>query len=334
MDKKKSLISIVVPIYFEEKVINEFYNRTKKVLVDMAHKIEHEFIFVNDGSTDKSLEILQKLSQKDKSVKIINFSRNFGHQIAITAGIDYANGDAVVVMDGDLQDPPEIIPEMVSKWEEGFEVVYGVRTKRKGETLFKLLTADIFYKIMSKLSDVKLPLSAGDFRLMDRKVVDSLKTMREENRYIRGLVSWIGFSQCGLSYERDVRYAGSTKYSLMKMLKFALDGITSFSDKPLLISSYIGILITLVAFLLTVLIIIIRLTNPQSTIQGWTSLIVVILFMGGIQLFSIGIIGQYIGRIYKEIKQRPLYIISNKTGFENEGKNTESIIKPGGSIEP
>ncbi|MFZ3171876.1 MAG: glycosyltransferase family 2 protein [Carboxydocellales bacterium] len=316
MGDKTLCLSVVVPIYFEEQLINEFYKRMKKVLITLEPRYRHELIFVNDGSTDSSLEMLVEICQKDDKVRIIDFSRNFGHQIAITAGTDYATGDAVVVIDGDLQDPPEVIPKMVEKWEEGYKVVYGVRSKRKGETAFKLLTANIYYRLMGKLSDVNLPLDAGDFRLMDRVVVDALGEIHEENRYIRGLISWIGFPQYGLAYERDIRYAGETKFTLKKMLKFALDGITSFSDKPLHLSSQLGMLITLAAFLSVIFVIASKLIYPESSIQGWTSLLVVILFLGGIQLISIGILGQYIGRIYKESKRRPLYIVAQKYGFE------------------
>lgn len=317
MGDKIPLLSVVVPIYFEEQLIDEFYYRMKKVLVNLEPHYRHELIFVNDGSTDRSLELLKALSQKDNAVRVIDFSRNFGHQIAITAGIDYATGDAVVVIDGDLQDPPEVIPQMVTKWEEGYKVVYGVRSKRKGETAFKLLTASIFYRLIGKLSDVKLPLDAGDFRLMDRVVVDALGQIHEENRYIRGLVTWIGFPQYGLPYERDIRYAGETKFTLKKMIKFAFDGITSFSDKPLHLSSQLGMLVTGASFIAMVWVILSKLIYPQSSIPGWTSLLVVVLFLGGIQLISIGILGQYIGRIYRETKRRPLYIVSKKYGFDN-----------------
>jgi len=316
-------LSVVVPIYFEEETIPEFYDRIKKVLVTLEPEISHEVIFVNDGSTDRSLLLLKELSKKDKTIRVLNLSRNFGHQLAITAGIDNARGDAVVVIDGDLQDPPEVILEMIGKWKEGYQVVYGVRNKRDGESIFKLVTAKYFYKFMQQLSDVKMPLDAGDFRLMDRQVVNALSEIREENRYIRGLISWIGFKQCGIQYDRDSRYAGETKFNFSKMLRFAFDGITSFSDKPLLISSRMGILITICSFLMMLWLIISKIINPQSSIQGWTSMLVVILFMGGVQLISIGILGEYIGRIYRETKNRPLYIIANKLGFHDAGKTTE-----------
>ncbi len=315
MNRNGILLSVVVPISFEEETIPEFYRRTKNVLSHLGPGLNHELIFVNDGSTDRSLELLEDLNRRDAAVRIINFSRNFGHQIAITAGIDHASGDAVVVIDGDLQDPPEVIQEMIAKWREGYKVVYGVRNRRKGESILKLVTANLFYWIMGKLSDVKLPMNAGDFRLMDREVVNALGTIREENRYIRGLISWVGFSQYGLTYERDSRFAGKTKFNFKKMFKFAFDGITSFSDKPLRLSSQLGLCITLAAFLSVIWLIVSKFTNPQSTIPGWTSLLVVVLFLGGVQLMSIGVLGEYIGRIYRETKRRPLYIVARKYGF-------------------
>lgn len=313
----------MVPIYLEEETIPEMYDRMKKVLISQEPEICHEIIFVNDGSTDRSLPLLKELAENDKSVKVINLSRNFGHQIAITAGIDNATGDSVIVMDGDLQDPPEIILEMINKWKQGYQVVYGVRNRRGGESFFKLVTASCFYRFMQKLSDVKIPLDTGDFRLMDRQVVNALSEIREENRYIRGLISWIGFAQCGIPYDRDSRYAGETKFNISKMLRFAFDGITSFSDKPLLISSRIGIFITICSFLVMLWLIITKIVNPQSSIQGWTSMLVVILFLGGVQLISIGILGEYISRIYRETKKRPLYIIADKLGFDDCGAGIE-----------
>lgn len=318
----KPLLSVVVPIYSEEKSINEFYNRTKKMLSNMESKIDHEIIFIDDGSKDKSLDLLKELNQKDKKVRVITFSRNFGHQFAITAGIDHAKGDSVVIIDGDLQDPPEVIPEMIAKWKEGYKVVYGVRKKRKGENVIKLLTSKLFYRLIKNLSHVEIPVDAGDFRLLDEKVVNILKSIREENRYIRGLISWIGFPQYGLLYKRDRRYAGETKYTLKKMIKFAFDGIISFSDKPLKITAYLGFVITMISFLASLKIIVGKITNPQLFISGWTSLILTVLFLGGIQLISLGIIGLYIGRQYGEIKRRPLYIISDKFGFQDNLNNS------------
>jgi len=327
----KRLLSVVVPIYFEEKVVPEFYARVKKVLLDLQPRIDHEILFIDDGSRDRSLELLKGLSQKDRTIRVISFSRNFGHQFAITAGMDHASGDAVVIIDGDLQDPPEIIPQMVEKWEEGFKVVYGVREKRKGENPVKLLTAKLFYRLIKLLSDTELPLDAGDFRLLDRKVLEALKAIREENRYMRGLVSWAGFNHCGLPYKRDARYAGKTKFTLKKMVKFAFDGILSFSDRPLKITAYLGFLITVASFLMALRIAIIKIIHPQVIVSGWTSLILTVLFMGGVQLISLGILGLYVGRQYREVKRRPLYIISERIGFvesRNELSPGDRVASP------
>ena len=314
----KPLLSVVVPVFSEEKIIPEFYARIKKVLADLGRTVDHEIIFVDDGSRDQSLGLLQELVRRDDKIRIISFSRNFGHQFAITAGLDHASGDAAVIIDGDLQDPPEIIPQMIEKWREGCKVVYGVREKRKGENPVKLLTAKLFYRVIRLLSDTELPLDAGDFRLLDAKVIEALKEIREENRYIRGLVSWAGFRQCGLPYRRDPRYAGQTKFTFKKMVKFAVDGILSFSDRPLKITAYLGFLITAVSFLVGLRIAISKIIHPDILVSGWTSMILAVLFIGGIQLISLGILGLYVGRQYREVKRRPLYIISEKTGFGDD----------------
>lgn len=317
----KPLLSVVIPIYFEENLIQELYSRVKKALsaISASHGLDHEIVFVNDGSTDRSLPQMKDLATRDVAVRILDLSRNFGHQLAITAGIDHARGDAVVVMDGDLQDPPEVIAEMIAKWRDGYHVVYGVRKRRSGETAFKLVTAKAFYKIIGMLSDTDMPFESGDFRLMDRKVVEALKRIREENRYIRGLVSWVGFKQIGVPYERDARYAGDTKYTLRKMVRFALDGITSFSEKPLRFSSYLGFAITGLALLFLVWIVANVLLDPASVTPGWASLMVAVLFLGGVQLLSIGVLGEYLGRIYRETKNRPLYIVGDRIGFGDQG---------------
>jgi polyisoprenyl-phosphate glycosyltransferase len=305
----KQILSIVVPVYYQEKGLNELYNRLKKVVMSISDEFDYEIIFVNDGSKDKSIDVLRELSEKDINVKVLNFSRNFGHQIAVTAGIDFSKGDIVVLIDDDLQDPPEIILEMLKKWKEGFQVVYGVRNKRQGENFFKIFTAKLFYRILGKLSYVKIPLDTGDFRLMDKVVVNYLKEMREENRFIRGMVSWVGFKQYGLLYNRDPRYAGKSQYNLTKLIKFAINGITGFSDKPLIFSSYFGFIITFASFIYGSVIIFLKIRYPDFIITGWSSLFVTTLFFGGIQLMSIGILGTYIGRIYNQIKKRPLYIV-------------------------
>jgi len=309
-DFNNFLVSVVIPIYNEENIIQELFKRLNKTLKEFE---EFEVIFVNDGSKDNSLTLLKQIHSTDERFKIINFSRNFGHQISITAGIHHAAGDAVIVMDGDLQDPPELIPSLIEKWRDGNELVYAKRRVREGETKFKLLTAKWFYRILNAMSEVEIPLDTGDFRLMDRKVVNELNAMNENHRFIRGMVSWIGFRQTALSYDRDKRFDGETKYPLKKMLKFALDGITSFSSIPLYFSMYIGfgVAILAMAYILVVLIKFFL----GVTLPGYASLMVAILFLGGVQLITIGILGQYIGRIFTESKRRHLYIIEDKMGI-------------------
>jgi dolichol-phosphate mannosyltransferase len=312
------IISLVVPIYCEQESIDEFYRRAKAVLVALAPRLDHEIVFVNDGSTDRSLDLLRALAARDAHVRIVDLSRNFGHQKAITAGIDHAAGDAVVVIDGDLQDPPEVIAEMVGKWEGGAKVVYGVREVRRGEGIAKAVTAKVFYRLLGKLSDTRLPRDTGDFRLMDRDVVAILREIREESRYLRGLVSWIGFEQAPLSYARDPRYAGETKFPARRMIRFAADAITSFSDRPLRLSMQFGLVVTFVSLAMAVWIVVGKLVYPETVVQVWASMIVAVLFLGGTQLVSIGILGEYIGRIYRETKDRPLYVVARRYGFETD----------------
>lgn len=321
--EKKLLVSVVAPVFNEEKVVGEFYKRATEAMRGLPADCDYELLFVDDGSRDASLKLLSSYQAADPRVRVVSFSRNFGHQLAITAGVDHAAGDAVVMIDCDLQDPPEVITEMVAKWREGYGVVYGVRRRREGESFFKLFTASLFYRTINKLSSVELPVDSGDFRLMDRKVVDVLKEIREENRYIRGLVTWIGFRQTSVLYNRDARFAGETKFSLKKMLKFAMDGITSFSEKPLMLSALLGVIITAVSFVLALYIVLSKFFFPGTLIQGWASMIVVIIFLGGVQLLSVGVIGQYIGRIYVEVKNRPLYIVAERYGFKSgDGRRT------------
>lgn len=310
-------ISVVVPVYFQEKGLLELHKRLTHVLSGLKD-YKYEVILINDGSTDKSFEIMKDINNKDSHVKVINFSRNFTQQAAIVAGLKLASGQAIVIIDDDLQDPPEVIPSMIKKWEEGFQVVYGVRTKRPGESFLKLLSAKLFYRLISKLSDVKLPVDSGDFRLIDKRVRDVLINMKEQSRYMRGLTAWVGFKQFGLKYERDIRFAGKTNYNFFKLMRFAVNGITSFSEKPLLISGYLGLAATFLAFLFLIAMIVVKIVLPQNTIIGWTSTITVIVFFGGLQLISLGIIGVYVGKIYLQVKERPLYIIDEKYGFENE----------------
>lgn len=313
---KKQKLSVVVPVYFQEKGLHQLHKRLTEVLVKLPD-MDYEIILVNDGSTDRSFEIMKSIHDSDPRVKIINFSRNFNQQMAITAGIDNCTGDAVVIIDDDLQDPPEVIPQMVAKWREGYKVVYGQRTSRQGESFFKKITAKIFYRLIMRLSDLPLPLDAGDFRLMDRVVIEALKGMREESRYIRGMVTWVGYSQFALGYERESRFAGTTNYTFKSLIRFALNGMTSFSEKPLLISGYLGFVTTIISLVFLLWILAVKIIHPEYTVQGWTSTIAMIIFFGGIQLISLGIIGQYVGKIYREIKKRPLYIIAEKHGFKD-----------------
>ena len=308
------LISIVVPMYYEENVADECYKRLKKVMND--NEINYEFIFVNDGSKDKTFEILNKIAEEDNNTKIISFSRNFGHQIAVTAGVDKAKGDAVVVIDADLQDPPELIPKMIDLWNDGYKVVYAKRKKRKGESFFKLFTAGIFYRILDRMTDIDIPLDTGDFRLMDRDVVNVLKTMKENNRFVRGMVSWVGFKQTPIEYERDERFAGETKYPLKKMIKFASDGIVSFSAKPLKIMGSLGMFCVSISLIIFLYALIRKLTNDVNVVSGWASIMTAVTFLGGVQLLSISVLGEYIGRIYDESKGRPLYVIEKEVNME------------------
>ena len=308
--RKPKKLSVVVPTYNEEAGIDEFYRRTKKVLNLLSPRFDHELIFVNDCSTDKTQEKLDSLADVDSKVKVVRFSRNFGNQVGISAGLDICSGDAVVVIDDDLQDPPEVIFNFVAKWERGFKVVYGIRSVRKSiNPIFRLL-AWCFYRVLGTLSETKIPNDTGDFRLVDKVVVEYLKTMRERDRYMRGLVAWVGFKQVGVYYDRDQRYAGKSSFSPRKYLKFALSGITAFSERPLYLASYLGSLTTLLSFLVSVYVIVSKLNDPTSvTIGGWTSLIVISLFFGGVQLLTIGVLGIYLGRIFNQVKERPLYLV-------------------------
>ncbi len=312
--------SIVVPVFNEELVVKESYKRLKQVM-DTTNE-SYELIFVNDGSRDKTPEIVAQICEEDKNVRLINFSRNFGHQTAITAGMDNSSGQAVVVIDADLQDPPEVILEMIEKWKEGYDVVYGQRLKRKGETFFKKATAKMFYRLLSSMTSVDIPVDTGDFRLIDRKVCDVMSSLTEQNRYVRGLVSWVGFRQTAVTYVRDERFAGETKYPLKKMLKFAMDGITTFSYKPLKLSTYVGFLVAAASFIYLLVVICLRLFT-DTTVAGWASTLAVSLIFNGVILMMLGIIGEYIGRIYDEAKGRPLYIIREKLGFDKGDDSAE-----------
>jgi dolichol-phosphate mannosyltransferase len=307
------MISIVVPCYNEELVVRELHSRLRNTLLKIAD-FEFEIVFVDDGSNDSTREIIQDLVGIDSNVKLIALSRNFGHQFAVSAGIDFSNGDAIVLIDADLQDPPEAIPEMIEKWHAGSDVVYGVRTKRKGESFFKKSTAKIFYRLLKALSGTDIPADTGDFRLISRRVADVIKLMPERERFIRGMVSWAGFSQMAFPYERDARFAGKTKYSMGKMIKFASDAILSFSIVPLRLGVLLGMATSILAFAGIIYAMYARLFSDQW-VEGWTFTIIAILFMGGIQLVTIGILGEYLGRLYLSSKGRPLYIVKETFGF-------------------
>ena len=310
-------ISVVIPMYYEEEVANECYNRTKKVLNGLEN-YDHEIVFVNDGSKDKTLPILKEIATKDEKAKVISFSRNFGHQAAVTAGLKFVTGDCILIIDSDMQDPPELLVDMLKLWEDGNEVIYAKRKTRKGESKFKLMTAKMFYKILNNLSDVEIPKDTGDFRLVDRKVVDVINSMPEHNKFLRGLFSWVGFKQEPIEYERQERCAGKTKYPLKKMLKLASDGIISFSTKPLKIIGGIGIASIFISFILLIYAILSYIFKWNNLASGWTSLMVAITFFAGVQLVSIWMISEYIARIYDDTKQRPEYIINEKINIKEE----------------
>ncbi len=309
-------ISLVIPMYYEEQVAEECYKRVTKVLKDL-NDYNYEIIFINDGSKDKTLEILENLAKTDDNVKIISFSRNFGHQAAVTAGLKYVSGDAIIIMDADLQDPPELIPDMLEYWKNGYEVIYGKRKKREGESAFKLLTAKVFYETLNKLSDVEIPKDTGDFRLVDKKVVDVINSLPEHNKFLRGLFSWVGFKQYAYEYERKERFAGKTKYPLKKMLKLAKDGILGFSTKPLKIVGGLGIISVLISIAILIYAILSFTYKWNSLTPGWTSIMCTMTFLGGIILLSLWMIGEYIARIYDETKQRPEYIIDKTININN-----------------
>lgn len=310
-------ISLVIPMYYEEEMAQECYERVVNNLKKLQ-EYEYEIIFVNDGSQDKTLAILEEIAKIDKQVKIISFSRNFGHQCAVTAGLKYVTGDAIVIMDADLQDPPELIPDMLKLWEEGNEVIYGKRRTRKGESKFKLLTAKLFYNTLNALSDVEIPKDTGDFRLVDRKVVEVINELPEHNKFLRGLFSWVGFEQKELEYERKERVEGKTKYPLKKMIKLGLDGIISFSSKPLKIVGGLGFLAIMLSCIILVYAIASFIFKWNNLTAGWTSLMVTVTFFSGTILISLWMIGEYIARIYDEIKGRPQYIIKQKINIEEK----------------
>lgn len=316
-DKK---ISVVVPCFNEEEVLRETHARLLGVMTKVG--MPFELVYVDDGSHDGTWEILESFSRSDYRTKAIRLSRNFGHQLAVTAGLDRATGDAVVLIDADLQDPPELIEQMVRRWREGYEVVYGQRTDRQGESAFKLFTAKLFYRMINWLSSVEIPLDTGDFRLMDRKVVRATNSMRELDRFIRGMVSWVGFRQIALPYRRAPRQAGETKYPLFKMVRFALDAVVSFSLVPLRLATLMGFFAAGLSLAGIIYALAVR-VGTGDWVTGWASLFVGVLFLGGVQLICLGIMGEYVGRIYREIKQRPLYLVSEELDTEALGTKHE-----------
>ena len=319
MEQGMPTFSVVAPVFNEEALIEEFCRRCVAALEALGEPFE--LVLVNDGSRDRSPQLLRALHERDPRIKVLSLSRNFGHQLAITAGTDYAQGKAVVVIDSALQDPPEVIPQLIAKWREGYEVVYAVREEREGETWFKTATAAFFYRLIAKITSVELPVDAGDFRLMDRKVVDALGRIREHHRFMRGLSVWVGFNSTGMPYKRLARKAGATKYPLRKMLKFALDGITSFSYLPLQLATYMGFITAGLSLLFILVIFALRLggqTAQDAAFYGQASTLAAVLFIGAVQLISLGIIGEYVGRIYDEVKGRPLYIVAEALGYPEE----------------
>ena len=307
-------ISVIVPMYYEEKVAEECYKRLTACLQKLTD-YTYEIIIIDDGSKDKTLEILENIASKDDKVKVISFSRNFGHQAAVTAGLKHVSGDAIIIIDADLQDPPELIPQMIQLWEQGNEIIYAKRKKRKGESPFKLLSAKLFYQILNALSDTEIPKDTGDFRLVDKKVVDTINNMPEHNKFLRGLFSWVGYKQIPFEYEREERFAGKTKYPLRKMLKLASDGIISFSTKPLKLVGLLGFISIVISILILIYALLSYFLKLNQLSAGWTSLMVAITFFAGVQLLSIWIMSEYIGRIYDETKQRPQFIINKKINF-------------------
>lgn len=303
----KPVYSIIAPIFNEFDNLPVLYQRVKETMESTGEP--WELILIDDGSRDGSTEVILDLAAKDERVRPVIFARNFGHQIAVTAGLDYSRGDAVTIIDSDLQDPPEVILELIEKWREGFEVVYAVRAEREGESKFKLWTASLFYRLIYRITDVKIPLDTGDFRLMDRKVVDVMNRMRERHRFLRGMSAWVGFKQVGVPYRRAARFAGSTKYPFRKMLRLALNAITGFSYFPLQLATYIGFGAAILSILMIPVVVIIRAVTDFELV-GQATTLVAVLFLGGVQLISLGILGEYLGRVYDEVRVRPLYIVS------------------------
>ncbi|WP_414751987.1 glycosyltransferase family 2 protein [Anabaena sp. CCY 9910] len=316
--------SFIVPIYNEEETITEMYRRISQVMDQMDGSVE--LCLVNDGSRDRSLRMMRELHQKDPRVVYLSLARNFGHQIAVTAGLNFARGQVVVILDADLQDPPELIAEMVELWRQGYHIIYAQRIKRRQEGWFKRFTAYAFYRILKQLADVDIPTDTGDFCLLDRQVVDVLNAMPERNRYIRGLRSWVGFNQTAVRFERDPRFAGDVKYTFRKSFALAINGIVAFSKVPLRLSTYLGLFAAIASLLMCLLVLYWRIFTPHSPLTGITIILIAIFFLGAVQLVSIGILGEYIGRIYEEVKQRPLYTLSEVSGFEQQYPDAQQSL--------
>jgi dolichol-phosphate mannosyltransferase len=320
---RESFLSIVIPCYKEEQVLIETHKRLSQALAKLQD-YDYELVYVDDGSPDQTLPILRRIQQGDPRVRVVSFSRNFGHQVAVTAGLEHSKGDAVVVIDADLQDPPEVIPEMLALWRNGADVVYGVRAEREGESRFKRFTAKMFYRIINRLSDTPIPIDTGDFRLMDRRAVEALLSMPERDRFIRGMVAWVGFRQEAVKYRRASRFAGTTKYPLRKMIRFATDGILSFSLVPLKIATWMGLVVATLSLLGIIYALVVRLMT-KMWVAGWAFLIIAILFLGGIQLVFLGVMGEYLGRVYGEVKRRPLYFVKERIGFSDTAMSNKGV---------
>ncbi|CCQ75460.1 glycosyltransferase family 2 protein [Magnetospira sp. QH-2] len=316
-------LSIVIPIYNEEETLDELYRRLSVMAEGLD--LDVEIVFVDDGSWDRSAEIIQDFNSKDPRVHLVQLSRNFGHQIAVTAGLDFARGAAVVILDGDLQDPPELVPEMVAKWQEGYEVVYAMRERRDHESWLMTTTRKAFYRFINRISDLDIPLDAGDFRLISSRALKAMRSLREYSRYVRGISTWVGFKQCAVTYHRPSRHAGESKYSLFRLGKLALAGITAFSRWPLHLLFIVGLSVASLSFLSGIVALILKLVQPDI-VEGWTSMIIFISFISGVNLLAIGIMADYIGRIFDEVKGRPIYVVGNLTGFDETIPTMDRMI--------
>jgi len=324
LEPEKPRFSLISPVHNEEDGLPELYRRVREVMDRLGEP--WELILVDDGSRDHSAHVIENLHRHDSRVRGLSLARNFGFQVAVSAGLDHARGEAVILMDADLQDPPEIVPQMVNLWQEGYDVVYGVRSQRDGETVFKRLTAGLFYRLIHRITSVNIPQDTGDFRLMDRRVVDAIRSMPERHRFLRGMVSWVGYHQIGVPYHRQARFAGQTKFTLGKMIRFALDAITGFSYFPLQLATYLGFAMAGLSSLAISLVVLLRLFGSTEPLLGQATTLVTVLFLGGVQLICLGIIGEYLGRVYDEVKGRPLYLIDRTWGY-SDSERAPRIVK-------